>query len=223
MKSNKLININLLIITTIFVGLTIFYLILLVVIKNNSEILKCNEFGDYVGGILNPLFALLSTSAIIFLTYIIAKNDNKKAADSIATQKRITLNQMRQVALDNLTNKLNLFVYQLDKISMHDVKPGSFVQKVLTHNLEKNESEKVFVWLIIQYELESFLQQKYLFSGLFDNSEFVTIYNSMIEITNKLCDEQSSIKMITPFNLEKYIEVKQKLATKIGDFILSEF
>lgn len=222
MQKEKKTNYTLIIALTL-ISLLIIYFGLLLVFWYTSDVIKCNEFGDYVGGILNPLFALLSTAAIIFLSYIIWKNDSKKADESIATQKRITLNQMRQVSLDNLTNKLNLFAYQLDKISMHDVKKGSFVQKVLTNNLKKDEKEPVFVWLIILFELESFFQQKYLFAKLFDNNEFDEIYTSLVEITNNLCDEQASIKMITPDNLEKFIEIRQKVVTKIGDFILSEF
>lgn len=213
----------------IVILLIIFYLLALWLLKdkfiqhNISNKYRYNEYGDFIGGVLNPLFTLLSTSAIIFLTYIIAKNDSKKADESIATQKRITLNEMRHEVLNNMINKLNLFVYQLDKLTVQNVKVGSFQQKYLTHNLQTNEKERVIVWFVMFYELENFSKLSYLFEELFKDDEFLLTYNSLKETISTLTDEQTSIQMITATNLEKYIDLQQEFVSKIGNFILSKF
>ena len=147
----------------ILIGLIGVYIIILFLFQNSSRIVKCNEFGDYVGGVLNPLFALLSTAAIIFLTYILGKNEDRKAEKSIETQKRITLNQMRQEALNRLAERLNLFVYDLDKMTITDSGTSNFVKGVLSMNNKKKDSEKITVWFVISSELENFLQLEYLF------------------------------------------------------------
>ena len=132
---------NILIIVSIIILLIGAYWILLFLLNNSTGIEKCNEFGDYVGGVLNPLFTLLSTAAIIYLTFIIAKNEDKKAEKSIETQKRITLNQMRQESLSRLSDKLNMFVYELDKINIASADDSIFVKKVIANNIKKEKKE----------------------------------------------------------------------------------
>ena len=184
-----------------------------------------NEFGDFVGGVLNPLFALLSTAAIIFLTYIISRNESDKADIALETQKKITLYQLRQGALNNISEKLNLYVYQADKLNIHELNNGLLHQKILTRLIEEEEKDKgkVIVWIIILSELENFKQLKYLFSELFVKDDFSSIYKSLIEITGELSKEQSTIKMVNIKTLEKYITLQQKFIVSIGEYIYKEF
>ena len=184
---------------------------------------KCNEFGDYIGGVLNPLFTLLSTAAIIYLTYIIAKNEDKKAEKSIETQKRITLNQMRQESLSRLSDKLNMFVYELDKINIASADDSKFVKKVIANNIKKEKNEKSFIWLVILSELENFLQNEYLFANLFEEEAFDKAYKLLTETLSKLSQEQGEQILIEDKSLEKYIDSKQKFITLIGSYIYSEF
>lgn len=214
---------NIINLSLIAFGLIISYLILLTLLSHSSCGLKDNEFGDYVGGILNPLFALLSTAAIIYLTFIIAKNDDKKAAASILEQRRITINQMRHEALINLTNKLNSFAYELNNMQMRDVKAGTLKQRILTNMIKEDGKYPNLTWIIIHFELDGFLQHTHLFGNLFAKTQFTDAYNSISDTLGKLLDEQATIKMITADNLEKYIDQKQTLITIISDFILSEF
>lgn len=228
-KSTKKLTKNILMIVVIAILLIGAYWILLFLFGNTTEIEKRNEFGDYIGGILNPLFTLLSTAAIIYLTYIIANNEDKKSEKSIETQKRITLNQMRQTALNDLIGKMNLYVYEADKLSVHDSKKGKFHQKILTKLIEEeNEkkgkrNEKVTVWLVILLELESFFLLKYLFSDLFETELFITKYNDLIEITSKLAEEQAEMKFITNKTIGEYINNQKELVSIIGNYIYSEF
>lgn len=227
-KSNSKSIKNVIIIVAILILLIGAYLTLIFLVGDSTGIERRNEFGDYIGGILNPLFTLLSTAAIIFLTYILAKNEDRKAEKTIETQKRITLNQMRQVAFNDLIGKMNLYVYEADKLSVHDFK-GKFQQKLLTKMIdEENKNnckvdEKVTVWLVILLELENFFLLKYLFSDLFETELFQTKYNDLIEITNQLSEEQAEMKFVTGKSIGKYINTQKELVTIIGDYIYSEF
>ena len=222
-KKTKKTSKNLFIIILISIGLIGIYILILFFLQSSSGIEKCNEFGDYVGGVLNPLFALLSTVAIIYLTYILAMNEDIKAEKSIETQKRITLNQMRQDALNRLAEKLNLFVYDLDKMTIINSGTMEIVKAVLSNNNKKKDNKKIMVWFVISTELENFLQLEYLFKDLFKRDEFSKTFDSLREITLKLLEEEGSKLLIEQSTLEKYIELKQQTITELGNYIYSEF
>ncbi len=218
-------------ISIVIIIVTILYLVLICYLKKyfitniaRNETFKNNEFGDFIGGVLNPLFTLLSTVSIIFLTYILAKGENIKAEKAIETQKRITLNQMRQTTLENLIQKTNLYVYEIDNISVHSVE--NKMQQILLTNMIKNgekNQEKVMVWLIILSELENFAQLKYLFSDLFQKNHFKEKYDAIIDVTGKLYTEHQEMKFVNSKTLEKYVNIQQEFLTIIGSYIYSEF
>ena len=68
--------------------LILIYVISLVYVRNCNCGLDLNEYGDFIGGILNPIFSLLSTIAIIVLTYYISKRDDHKANEALEIQKK---------------------------------------------------------------------------------------------------------------------------------------
>ncbi|MFY0626173.1 MAG: hypothetical protein JXR07_07760 [Reichenbachiella sp.] len=185
------------------------------------------QFGDYIGGILNPLFALLSTSSIILLTYVIAKSESNKADESILAQKRITLNEMRHEALNGLVEKLNLFIHEMDELHFTDspfkLAKGIIAEQIKAERKEKKQKKKRSFWLIILFEIESFSQKGYLFSELFKSEEFNQTYVSLIDVVNKLVVEHQSEELISLDNLNAYIELKQGITSKIGDYIIKEF
>ena len=184
---------------------------------------KNNEFGDFFGGLINPLFTLLSTVALIFLTYIIAKSEDVKAEKAIETQKRLTLNQMRQTAFENLVQKTNLYVYELDKLSIHEAK-NKFTQMVLTNMIKKENGQQTSaIWLIIMSELENFTQFNYLFSDLFKMEDFKKKHEEIIEITAKLSREQSDFKFVKSRTFEKYINIQKDYLKFIGNYIYTGF
>lgn len=216
--------INIIFIILISVGLVSAYITTLYFLQKYSDIDKCNEFGDYIGGVLGPLFTLLTTLAIIYLTYILAKNEERKAEKSIETQKRLTLNQMRQDALNRFVEKLNLFVNDLNRMTVIKPNTKKFVKLVLSHNSQKSENrDLVKVWLIISSELESFLQFEYLFKGLFERENFLKTFKLLQETVFELLGEESSNYQIEESTLVRYLETKQELITLIGDYIYSEF
>lgn len=190
----------------------------------SDESVKYNEFGDFVGGLLNPLFTLLSTIAIVYLTIVVAKSDNMKAEKAIETQKRLTLNQMRQTSFDNIVQKLNLYVFDIDKIKIHEVE-NRFHQAILTNMIKEKQQGKsrVAVWLIILNELENFTQLNYLFYDLFRTEIFQTKHTELIEITSSLCQQQDEFHFIKKDTIKNYIDAQQEFLTIIGNYIYSEF
>ena len=195
-------------------------------ITSKNEI-KNNELGDFIGGLLNPLFTLLSTISIIYLTFIISKSEDRRAEKSIETQKKISISQLRQKVIDDFRQKTNLYVYELNKLSAHSVE-SKFVQKTLTKiidnkNKENGNNNKITVWLEILNEIDHFEQQKYLFQKLFENKDFNENYSNFIDITSKLCDEQNEYKFVKIETLKEYIELQKKILTSLGNFIYSEF
>lgn len=199
------------------------YVLTLFIFNHNSRLSKCNEFGDYIGGILNPLFTLLSTTAIIFLTYMLGKNEDLKAEKAIETQKRITLNQMRQDALNKLADKLNLFASDMHRMTIMEPDTRGLVKTIMSKRNKEKEEEDIIVWIIIANELESFLQFEYLFKDLFDNDDFSKSYEELSESTMKLLGEQGGKLLIEQTSLENYIKAKQDVITKIGNFIYTKF
>lgn len=214
---------KIIIILLLLLSLLVAYIGILILFYKTSGIVKCNEFGDYVGGILNPLFTLLSTFAIIYLTYIIAINEDDKAEKSIETQKRITLNQMRQEALNRFSDKLNLFIHDIDKMTIAKPEYNKFIKAVLTKNIRTENKENTTVWLIILSELENFILLEFLFKELFENEEFKELYDALNEVTSKLVEDQSEKLLIEQYSLSRYIELKQKIIMKIGNYIYSKF
>mgnify|MGYP001196900651 FL=1 len=214
---------NIFIIVLILIILIGVYSILMILLYNSTEIVKSNEFGDYIGGVLNPLFTLLSTVSIIYLTYIISQNEDRKAEKSIETQKRITLNQMRQDSLNRLSDKLNMFAYELDKLNIASSNYNNLTKAVIANTIKKENKEKSFVWIVILNELDNFSQNEYLFANLFKEKDFIDTYNSLGETLSTLCNEQSEKILIEEKSLENYIELKQRFITLIGNYIYSNF
>ena len=221
---------NILTVIAFIILVTFLYLLMIFLLKDyfisNIEqdiSFKNNEFGDFIGGLINPLFTLLSTVAIIFLTYIIAKSEREKAEKAIETQKRLTLNQMRQTAFENLVQKTNLYVYELDKLSVHEAK-NKFTQIVLTNTITKENGEKnSHIWLIIMSELENFNQFNYLFSDLFNTEDFKEKHEKITEITGKLAQEQNEFKFVKSKTIEEYVNFQTDYLKYIGNYIFSEF
>lgn len=223
-KKKVLILVVTVIVVLLYLGMT--YILKNYFISNipDREPFKNNEFGDFVGGLVNPLFTLLSTIAIIYLTYTIAKNENEKAEKAIEIQKRLTLNQMRQMAFESLMQKTNMYIHEIDKLAIHEAK-NKFIQLLHTGNIknQNKENERVTVWLVILSEIENFIQFKYLFSELFNKNEFIVKHQEIIDITSKLCEEQSTYLFVKTGTLENYVQIQNDFLTIIGNYIYSEF
>lgn len=192
----------------------------------NEKNMKANEYGDYIGGVLNPFLTLLSSLAIICLTIIISRSESLKSDESLKTQKRLTLNQMRNEASNNLMNKLNLYVYELDSIHVTNDTQSKFYQKVILNELKAKRKGKDIhpnIWLIMLLELESFSQKVYLFDKLFSSKEHDEVYSKLCSNLQILVDEHISEESVKSKSLSNFISSQEAYSQIIGEFILNEF
>jgi RNAse (barnase) inhibitor barstar len=89
-------------------GLTIFYY--WTHFKNNSisnDTQKWAEFGEYFGGTLNTLFALINVCVTIWLTVTVNKFTRRNTDKQIEAEKKIATIQLRHEALKELRTDLD--------------------------------------------------------------------------------------------------------------------
>lgn len=70
------------------------------------------SFGDYFGGILNPLIGLINLAALIYIAYIVEKAEAKRNDDSLDAQRVIALIAIRQKAVLDFSS-------MMDKVHMN--------------------------------------------------------------------------------------------------------
>jgi hypothetical protein len=74
----------------ILISISVLYFILKFKHQYISEDIKdWSAFGDYFGGILNPIISLLSLIVLGYITYLISRNDNEENKNLYLLQKRI--------------------------------------------------------------------------------------------------------------------------------------
>ncbi|WP_405384098.1 hypothetical protein [Maribacter sp. LLG6340-A2] len=70
-------------------------------------------FGDYFGGILNPILAIINIGILIYLTYLVNKIDSNRAKEELEIQKKIALYGLKHDVLKEFNNNLAKFQPEL--------------------------------------------------------------------------------------------------------------
>lgn len=204
---------------------TIAYIITLIQIRNCNCDLTLNEFGDYIGGIFNPIFTLLSTIAIAVLTYFIAVRDDDKAKESLEIQKKVTLIQLRQNAYESFNSRLNNCHIQFAELGIKNYKAGSFLQK--THSASKEASsnrDKIYLdWATIVVSIADFEQQKHLFKELILDENFKLKLTELFEYSKELRSQGMNYHFYISDTVTKYLQTQQEINNLITEFIIKEF
>lgn len=204
---------------------TIAYIVTLIQIRNCNCDLTLNEFGDYIGGIFNPIFTLLSTIAIAILTYFIAVRDDDKAKESLEIQKKVTMIQLRQNAYESFNSKLNNCHVQFAELGIQDYKAGSFLQK--THSASKESStnrDKIYLdWATIIISIVDFEQQKHLFKELILDENFQSKLTELFEYAKELRSQGMDYYFYISDTVTKYLETQQEVNNLITEFIIKDF
>lgn len=224
------INIKSLVSITLIVIVVYFLIILLLrsewLFGNDISKLEYNEFGDYIGGVLNPFLTLLTTVALIILTLKISNRDVNQAKDALQLQSRLTLNQMRHESLNDFHNKVNAYIHNLNDINLIET-DKNIVKRAMSSNIkkeiEKNLKEPTNIWLVTLIEITSFRQQEYLFSKLFVDEIFDKKFDDFIKIIEILSLEFKEYKLNTMKNFQIYLDLQSEIMSLIGDFILRDF
>jgi hypothetical protein len=63
-------------------------------------------FGDYIGGILNPLIGIMNLVVLIFISFLISDIESKRSAQELLSQKQFTLYSLKHDSLKELNNIL---------------------------------------------------------------------------------------------------------------------
>ena len=91
-------------------------------ISNDPQ--KWSEFGDYFGGTLNTLFAVINVCVTIWLTVSVNKFTSKNTDKQIEAEKKIATIQLRHEALKELRNELDN-TYAIWKADLYSPENGS--------------------------------------------------------------------------------------------------
>lgn len=94
-ESSQKINILLRWILTIGAGITAFILGAIYSIRNVTDIAFLGQFGDFIGGVLNPLFALVNICITVYIAILIQKFTDLNNTQSLETSRQIALMQMK--------------------------------------------------------------------------------------------------------------------------------
>lgn len=92
-------------------GLTFFLTIVAYLINFCGHIFSTKStdwgvFGDYFGGILNPITAAINILVFIYLTKVISQSDEKAQQRNLAYQKSLTLAELKHASYIELTKLL---------------------------------------------------------------------------------------------------------------------
>ncbi|WAC02954.1 hypothetical protein N7U66_04815 [Lacinutrix neustonica] len=81
----------------------------------SNETAVWGAFGDYFGGILNPIFAIINIGILIYLTHLVHKIDSNRVKKELEIQKQIAIYGLKHDALKAFNNNLSKFQLELVK------------------------------------------------------------------------------------------------------------
>jgi len=115
-------------------------------ISNNIE--AWAQFGDYIGGVLNPILALINICVFVILTITIQNITDKNNKESLETSKRIALMSMKHEELKHFKEIMdkNLELWNEDLKSIQKIRQVLYGYNVLEYRMlflfpELRESE----------------------------------------------------------------------------------
>ncbi|HAY3535185.1 putative phage abortive infection protein [Elizabethkingia meningoseptica] len=186
---------------------------------SNKQILDANEFGDYFGGIMNPLIGI-TAAFITFLAFYIQYVANKQITNQFKIQ------QFESQFYEMLRlHKENVNEIQIDQIELISNRTASGIHSNWEKNLKNISGRDVFIYFsneleiayktifkIIKNEKESFDEAyKIFFNGLENTDKYyrqlLTVKkqheSEFIERTNKAkpIDKIDDIQVITKYEL----------------------
>jgi uncharacterized membrane protein len=122
-KKNILLSITALIFISIPAIFYIYYFGLNTISKNPSD---WGPFGDYFGGILNPIISILTLIVTIYIAIEISKIEDKRNEKTLNFEKRRFLNELRE----NEYRRISLELQKLSLLKL-DNQPGEETYNIL--------------------------------------------------------------------------------------------
>ena len=198
-------NNNFIKIVIVILSFFILVTLLLYILNFSGHVLSTDPsdwgvFGDYFGGILNPITAILNIAVVIYLTYIISKTDDNNHLRNLEHQKNLTLSELKQSAYNELANKLD---------------------SLYTSLLGNTDNLKYEPVLLLTYVNSFFQNMTHLFPSLNDkeNTKHILLCLTEISETIDLIDKdkentnQHTVQLIEL--IKKYYKAKFALMRKL--------
>ena len=104
-------------------------------ISNSPE--TWGQFGDYIGGILNPLLTIINICVFVTLTLVIQKITDKNNEATLETNKRIALMSMKHEELNHFKTDMdnNLNAWKSDLQNIEKIKSVLYGYNVLEYRM----------------------------------------------------------------------------------------
>ena len=127
----------------------------------STETYIWGAFGDYFGGILNPILSIVNIGVLIYLTYLVNERDSKRAESELKLQKIIALYSLKHDALKDF----NLLF-----------------SKIQPELVESNERSALNI-ILFRNDFNSLLETyEYLFPSIV-NENYSDLSDSMVDIS----------------------------------------
>lgn len=173
----------------------------------SNKLMDWANFGDYIGGVLNPIIALLSLIFIVYITYLVSRDASKE-------NKNLYLLQRRMEAYDELTkyiHKFNVSPFALSQLFLkinYKISLGD-ASKIDLLNNEFEEYRKQINFLI---EFHNFLfnfKLKYglLFSYDFDSDKYSKLLSSSNEIYKYFDSNYTNVLSISKTEITEEFDI----------------
>jgi hypothetical protein len=194
--------------TTIGICFIIILIIILAFIINFSsqaisdKVSDWGTFGDYFGGLLNPIIGVLNLIALVYISFVISKLEEKRNLHELQSQKKFTLYSLQHDSLKKLNRIL---------------------EKVQPELVKSNAESRINI-ILVRNELNSYITtHSYLFP-FFKDRTWQSLKDSiedLSELSHKYYSNDKSdsaaAELIT--KLSEYNEYKIKFITEVQNKI----
>lgn len=156
-------------------------------LSNNSN--SWSNFGNYINGVLTPIFTAINIYVFVKLTITISKLEEKRSEKELQHEKELLLMQFRKQEIETFVKQMN----RIDDISFDvtTLKEVAFYLKSFQNtgskwfNVEKiGATNKIgLMWVYMSKIIDSLE-----YDNKYDHETFMKIYDLKVEITNILME-----------------------------------
>jgi hypothetical protein len=190
----------------------LFYFKTLTISNNPSD---WGPFGDFIGGLVNPVLSAFNLGALIYLTYTVSQIEEKRNVTNNSHQKEIFISELRMLALKEFSQCR-----------------ASFVENMFTSQKLSDYNVRV---TIFQSEWSELIRQyTFLFQGCIDD-DWISELRSMVERTrqdhnkvisfhetypnyrfNKLKEQEDQLDVLLEKLKESQLLLQEELSNYLG-------
>ncbi|AZI20183.1 hypothetical protein [Chryseobacterium taklimakanense] len=177
------------------------------VLSSDKEV--WGQFGDYIGGTLNPFLTFANIIIIGYLTYEISKREQGSQERSLNFQKKLVLSQLRNDAYHN-------YIRIIDNVMNNYDEKGTALQNSVGEKAQV-AAEKIKIFNDNYSHLFPILKSDNLFSDLIKVFEDINKNNSEVLQTHSKQDGEK-----LAISIHKLLEIRIKIKERLQNFIMDE-